>query len=96
MIIRKGFAGKKRLFAEFGEGDILFTGSASVDGKVLIAFSNSNKKHSLDEYIDTIGETWENINPEIVFSFTNPKSIQNIIDSLSECKERLEADLDDR
>ena len=86
MIVKKEFAGKERLIAEFGNGNIIFT---SCEDGTIMGFRNSDIPHDLDasdsdKSLPLTGKTWEELDPEIVFTFSHPNSIRNLILSLQE------------
>ena len=86
MIQEQNFEGKERLVAEFGKGDIVFT--SSNDGTIM-GFRNVDPPYNLDapdsdRLLPTTEKTWEELDPKIVFTFSHPNSIKNLILSLQE------------
>ncbi len=95
MIIKKEWFGKERLTVEF-RSDIHFIYSVikDTDKDIIITFSDKMGKCKNLLEVTSCKSTFEEIDPDVVFSFTNPQSIQNLIDSLLECKNSLEHHMD--
>lgn len=80
---------KDVLLVEFGIGDIGMTYSEVRNNKIILAFKEYSEPHEIDVIQKLSFNSFDEMKPPLVFSFSNPKSIDALIHQLEDMKRDL-------
>ena len=84
-----GTTNHKLLLLEFGTGDIELTYSDVRNGKIILAFQEHKEPHEIDKIEKSPFSSFDEMKPPVIFSFSNPKSIDALIHQLQDMKKDL-------